>query len=102
MARMCGASSIDVVGGHGGNNKQEDDFDIILVIFSLDQQKYVQELDQKASSLNNHKASKNGEDFSTSNSTIHSKLHDHLWPYATLPLASHHHQLFPYIFACEF
>ena len=45
------AWAADVVGGHGGNNKQEDDFDIVLVIFSPDQQKYVQELDQKASSL---------------------------------------------------
>ncbi|XWS30647.1 hypothetical protein CRYUN_Cryun23aG0003700 [Craigia yunnanensis] len=45
------AWAADVVGGHGGNNNQEDDFDNIPLIFSPDQQKYVQELDQKASSL---------------------------------------------------
>ncbi|EOY04327.1 Uncharacterized protein TCM_019611 isoform 1 [Theobroma cacao] len=45
------AWAADVVGGHGGNNSQEDDVDNIPLIFSPDQQKYVQELERKASSL---------------------------------------------------
>ncbi|XVE71994.1 hypothetical protein DITRI_Ditri11bG0002700 [Diplodiscus trichospermus] len=45
------AWAADVVGGHGGNNNQEDGVDNIPLIFSAEQQKYVQELDQKASAL---------------------------------------------------
>ncbi|XP_022759346.1 uncharacterized protein LOC111305799 isoform X2 [Durio zibethinus] len=45
------AWAADVVGGHGGNNSQDDDVDNIPLIFSTEQQKYVQELDRKASSL---------------------------------------------------
>ncbi|EEF28434.1 conserved hypothetical protein [Ricinus communis] len=41
----------DVVGGHGGGNSNELDDDAIPLIFTEDQHKYVQELDQKASSL---------------------------------------------------
>ncbi|XVF20513.1 hypothetical protein REPUB_Repub12eG0006900 [Reevesia pubescens] len=45
------AWAADVVGGHGGNNSQEDGVDNIPLIFSPEQQKYVQELDRKASTL---------------------------------------------------
>ncbi|KAK8569239.1 hypothetical protein V6N13_107078 [Hibiscus sabdariffa] len=44
------AWAADVVGGHGGNN-QDDDFNNIPLIFSPEQQNYVHELDRKASSL---------------------------------------------------
>ncbi|OMO98806.1 hypothetical protein CCACVL1_04061 [Corchorus capsularis] len=45
------AWAADVVGGHGGNNSQDDDFDNIPLIFSPEQQNYVRELERKASSL---------------------------------------------------
>ncbi|KAK8327501.1 hypothetical protein V6Z11_A11G186200 [Gossypium hirsutum] len=45
------AWAADVVGGHGGNSNQDDDFNNIPLIFSPEQQQYVQELDRKASSL---------------------------------------------------
>ncbi|TYI56136.1 hypothetical protein E1A91_D11G189100v1 [Gossypium mustelinum] len=45
------AWAADVVGGHGGNSNQDDDFTNIPLIFSPEQQQYVQELDRKASSL---------------------------------------------------
>ncbi|XWS46436.1 hypothetical protein CRYUN_Cryun14cG0066400 [Craigia yunnanensis] len=45
------AWAADVVGGHGRNNSKEDDVDNSPLIFSPDQQKYVQELDRKASSF---------------------------------------------------
>ncbi|KAG4120941.1 hypothetical protein ERO13_D11G174600v2 [Gossypium hirsutum] len=45
------AWAADVVGGHGSNSNQDDDFTNIPLIFSPEQQQYVQELDRKASSL---------------------------------------------------
>lgn len=45
------AWAADVVGGGGGQSDGGGDPDLIPLIFSPEQQKYVQELDQKAASL---------------------------------------------------
>lgn len=44
------AWAADVVGGHGGA-QSDDDVDAIPIIFTPEQQNYVQELDRKASKL---------------------------------------------------